>query len=121
MSIDSAPDNASESDDPPKGGAMTAATDLDATDEDRAALAPIAAANRVLASDDRGVPEGFVSGLFTHAMAEDLMRYDPRQLAELAAEAAWSLLATRQPGRGYRIGVICCGALTPLPAPPGNP
>jgi glutamate dehydrogenase len=78
--------------------AMTAAIDLDATDEERAALALIAAANRILASDDRGVPEGFVSGLFTHAVPEDLMCYEARQLAELAA-AAWSLLATRRPGQ----------------------
>src|SRR5215510_11814336 len=51
-----------------------AAADLPGTDEERAEAA-----------------------LFAHAVPEDLMRYDPRQLAELAANA-WSLLAVRKPG-----------------------
>src|SRR5262249_19535858 len=57
----------------------------------------IAAAGNILRSDNREVPEDFIAALFAHAVPEDLMRYDPRQLAELAANA-WSLLAVRKPG-----------------------
>ena len=47
--------------------------------------------------DHRDVPADFVAGIFARAVPEDLMRYDARQLAELAADA-WSLLAVRKPG-----------------------
>ena len=74
-----------------------AAADLPGTDEERAEAALIAAAGNFLRSDNREVPEDFIVALFAHAVPEDLMRYDPRQLAELAANA-WSLLAVRKPG-----------------------
>src|SRR6516164_3471629 len=74
-----------------------AAADLPGTDEERAEAALIAAAGNILRSDNREVPEDFVAALFAYAVPEDLMRYDPRQLAELAANA-WSLLAVRKPG-----------------------
>jgi len=71
-----------------------AAVDLSGTDEERAEAALIAAAGKILRSGNRDVPEDFVAALFAHAVPEDLMRYDPRQLAELAADA-WALLAMR--------------------------
>src|SRR5215475_10338789 len=74
-----------------------AAVDLSGTDEERAEAALIAAAGKILRSGNRDVPEDFVAALFAHAVPEDLMRYDPRQLAELAADA-WALLAMRKPG-----------------------
>src|SRR5215472_792061 len=74
-----------------------AAADRPGTDEERAEAALIAAAGNILRSDNREVPEDFVAALFAYAFPEDLMRYDPRQLAELAANA-WSLLAVRKPG-----------------------
>ncbi len=74
-----------------------AAADLPGSDEERAEAALIAAAGKILRSDNREVPEDFVAALFDYAVPEDLLRYDPRQLAELAADA-WSLLAVRKPG-----------------------
>src|SRR6201987_2766841 len=74
-----------------------AAPDLPGTDEGRAETALIAAAGKIRRSENREVPEDFVAALFAHAVPEDLLRYDPRQLAELAADA-WSLLAVRKPG-----------------------
>jgi glutamate dehydrogenase len=80
----------------PRNNAMAAA-DRPGTDEERAEAALIAAAGKILRSGNRDVPEDFIVGLFAHAVPEDLMRYDPRQLAELAADA-WALLAVRKPG-----------------------
>src|SRR5262249_12904181 len=74
-----------------------AAADLSSTDEERAEAGLIAGAGNILRRDNREVPEDFIAALFAHAVPEDLMRYDPRQLAELAANA-WSLLAVRKPG-----------------------
>src|SRR5262245_40128263 len=73
------------------------AADLPGTDEERAEAALIAAAAKILHNGDQEVPDDFIAGLFGHAEPEDLLRYDPRQLAELAADA-WSLLAVRKPG-----------------------
>ncbi len=73
------------------------AAELSGTDEERAEAALIAAAAKILRSDNREIPPDFIAGLFAYAVPEDLMRYDPRQLAELAADA-WSLLAVRTPG-----------------------
>ncbi len=70
---------------------------LPGTDEERAAQALIAAAGKVLGGKHRDVPEGFVAALFSRAVPEDLMRYDARELAELAADA-WAFLADRKPG-----------------------
>jgi glutamate dehydrogenase len=74
-----------------------AAADLPGSDEQRAEAALIAAAGKILRSSHREVPEDFVAALFAHAVPEDLMRYDPRQLADLAADA-WTLLSVRKPG-----------------------
>src|SRR5258708_23204654 len=74
-----------------------AAADLPGTDEERAEAALIAAAGKILRSGNRDVPEDFVVPRFHHVVPEDLMRYDPRQLAKLAA-AAWTMLAVRKPG-----------------------
>jgi glutamate dehydrogenase len=73
------------------------AAELPGTDEEHAEAALIAAAANILRSGNREVPDDFIAGLFAYAVPEDLMRYDPRQLAELAADA-WSLLAVRKPG-----------------------
>src|SRR5258707_13842414 len=73
------------------------AADLPGTDEERAEAALIAAAAKILRAGHREIPEDFVAGIFAHAAPEDLLRYDPRQLAELAADA-WSLLAVGKPG-----------------------
>ena len=67
------------------------------TDEERAEAALIAAVGNVLRSNNREVPEDFVAGLFAHAVVEDLIRYDPHQLAELAS-SFWRFLAERKPG-----------------------
>src|SRR5262249_41668097 len=82
--------------DAPRDNVM-AAVDLSGTDEERAEAALIAAAGKILRSGNRDVPEDFVVALFAHAVPADLLRYDPRQLAELAADA-WGLLAVRKPG-----------------------
>ena len=71
--------------------------DFSPPDEQRAEQALIAAAARLLRNGARNVPEDFVACLFSHAVPEDLMHYDPRQLAGLAADA-WALLAVREPG-----------------------
>ena len=74
-----------------------AAADLPGSDEERAEAALIAAAGQLLGNSHREIPADFVAEIFAHAVPEDLLRYDPRQLAELAADA-WSLLAVRKPG-----------------------
>jgi glutamate dehydrogenase len=71
--------------------------ELPGTDEEHAEEALIAAVASILGRDHREVPEDFITGLFGLAAPEDIMRYDPRQLAGLAANA-WSLLAVRKPG-----------------------
>jgi glutamate dehydrogenase len=67
------------------------------TDEERAAAALIVAAGKILRSNNREVPEDFFAGLFAHAVVEELIRYDPHQLAELAS-SLWRFLAERKPG-----------------------
>jgi glutamate dehydrogenase len=66
-------------------------------DEQRGEQALIAAAARLLRNGSPDIPEDFVACLFSHAVPEDLMHYDPRQLAGLAADA-WALLAVRAVG-----------------------
>ena len=70
---------------------------LSAGDEESAAQALIAAAGKVLAEDRRDVPSDFIARLFDRAEADDLMRYDAREIAALAADA-WDLLSVRKPG-----------------------
>ncbi len=82
---------------------MLAAEDLAMTDaiahsdEERAAHELLAAAAKVLADDRHEVPAEFVTLLFERAVPEDLMRYDAREIAVLAAEA-WTLFGERKPG-----------------------
>src|ERR1700730_1129817 len=71
--------------------------DLPGIDEERAEQARIAASGKIVRSDNSAAPEGFVAGLFARAVPEDVMRYDAREVSELAADA-WALLATRKPG-----------------------
>src|SRR6516165_3890969 len=73
------------------------ATELSGADEERAEEALIAAAARLLESAASEIPSDFTAALFSHAAPEDLMHYDPRQLAALA-RAAWALLVLRKPG-----------------------
>jgi glutamate dehydrogenase len=81
-------------------------------DERHATGALIAAAERHVHSEHPEIPEDFVAALFGRAVAEDLMHYDPRQLAALAV-SAWSLLAARKTGSPlFR--------LEGLAAPPGS-
>src|SRR5215217_963709 len=68
---------------------------LTANDEERAEAALISAAAKLASFD--GTPPDFVGALFAHAPPEDLLRYDPAQLAALA-QNAWSFLAARKPG-----------------------
>src|SRR5262249_39234230 len=68
---------------------------VEMSDEERGEAALIAAAAKLASSG--GTPIDFVTGLFAHAPPEDLLRYDPAQLAALA-EDAWSFLALRKPG-----------------------
>jgi glutamate dehydrogenase len=68
---------------------------VEMNDEERGEVALIAAAARLAGAS--GTPAEFVEGLFAHAPPEDLLRYDPAQLAALA-EDAWSFLAVRKSG-----------------------
>ncbi|HEX6213607.1 MAG TPA: hypothetical protein VFZ38_02250, partial [Vicinamibacterales bacterium] len=66
-------------------------------EEEHAALALLAAAGRILADTRSDVPPEFVTGLFARAVPEDLMSYDAREIAKLAARA-WELFVERKPG-----------------------
>jgi glutamate dehydrogenase len=78
-------------------------------DERHAEEALIAAAEKLVRGAKADIPDDFVAALFAHAVPEDLMHYDARQLAVLAA-ATWSLLAVRRTGTPLiRLG-------TPVPA-----
>jgi glutamate dehydrogenase len=78
-----------------QGNAMVA--ELSGVDEQRAEQALIAAAGRLLRNAAPDIPEDFIVSLLSQAVPEDLMHYDPRQLAALAADA-WLLLAVRTTG-----------------------
>ncbi len=67
---------------------------LAGADESRAARALIAQA----APQARDVPVDFTTSLFGRAAPEDLLRYQPEELAQFAQQA-WSFLAQRAPGR----------------------
>ena len=60
--------------------------------EERAARARIGAAGKLLRTDKGGAPDDFATLLFGHAAPEDLVGYEPAQLAALAREA-WTFLA----------------------------
>ena len=66
------------------------------TEEERSARRLIEQAGALL-SGHGGTPPGFLDRLFVHAAPEDLIGYQPAELASLA-EAAWEFLAIRKPG-----------------------
>jgi glutamate dehydrogenase len=66
-------------------------------DQERGAELLIAAAGALLSGQNPAIPKDFVSGLFGRAPAEDLIRYDGRELAALA-QSAWDYLSERTPG-----------------------
>ena len=67
------------------------------SDEDRAARRLIEQAGTILNGLRGDMPESFAAMLFAGAPPEDLIRYEARELAELA-EAAWLFLQQRKPG-----------------------
>jgi glutamate dehydrogenase len=67
------------------------------TDEEHSAALLVAAAEALLTAQNPTVPADFVAGLFDRAAAEDVNRYDGREISALA-ESAWNLLAERHPG-----------------------
>src|SRR5689334_19588179 len=62
-------------------------------DGDDAARRLIAAAGPLLGKD---TPQNFAELLFARTAPEDLLRYEPRDLARLA-QAAWEFLSERKP------------------------
>src|SRR5947209_3822632 len=70
---------------------------LSGTAEERAAATLIVAAAALLGGKQDGPPEEFVTDLFSHAVPEDLLRYQARDVAAVAA-SVWSFLASRKPG-----------------------
>jgi glutamate dehydrogenase len=66
------------------------------TDEGRAAQGLIEQAEALVSQCRQGIPPGFVAELFGRTASEDLVRYQPDELA-LLAEQAFALLAVRQP------------------------
>ena len=74
------------------------APELLADSDDRAVQALVAAADDVLRATHADIPQEFIAELFSRAAMEDILRYQPRDLAVLA-QSAWSLLSEpRQPG-----------------------
>ena len=65
------------------------------SDEERAARRLIEQAGSILKGLRGGIPESFAAVMFAGATAEDLVRYEPRELADLA-EAAWLFLQERK-------------------------
>jgi glutamate dehydrogenase len=67
------------------------------SDEDRAARRLVEQAQIIIKSVRGDVPDSFQPLMFAGVPAEDLVRYEARELAELA-EAAWQFLQQRKPG-----------------------
>src|ERR1041385_4996694 len=67
------------------------------SDEDRAVRRLIEQAGIIIKSARGDLPESFPPLMFAGVPAEDLARYEARELAELA-EAAWQFLQQRKPG-----------------------
>jgi glutamate dehydrogenase len=67
------------------------------SDEERAARRLIEQAGTILKGLRGDMPESFAALLFAGVSPEDLVRYEPRELAELA-EGAWLFLQQRKPG-----------------------
>jgi glutamate dehydrogenase len=75
---------------------MTASSLL-GTDEELAGRRLIAQMGTILFGARPDMPAGFATALFGRAALEDLLRYEPHDLASLA-EQAWDFLQTRRPG-----------------------
>jgi glutamate dehydrogenase len=67
------------------------------SEEERIARRLIEQAGTILKGLRGGIPESFAALLYAGAVPEDLVRYEPRELADLA-EASWLFLAERKPG-----------------------
>src|ERR1044071_2939532 len=67
------------------------------SDEERAARRLIEQAGPILKGLRGDMPESFAPLMFAGVSPEDLVRYEARELADLA-EAAWLFLAERKPG-----------------------
>src|SRR5947209_4670569 len=67
------------------------------SDEDRAVRRLVEQAQIIIKSSRGDVPDSFLSLMFAGVPAEDLARYEARELAELA-EAAWQFLQQRKAG-----------------------
>src|SRR5688500_11055674 len=67
------------------------------SDDERAARRLIEQAGTILKGLRGDMPESFAPLMFAGASPEDLVRYEARELADLA-EAAWLFLAERKPG-----------------------
>jgi glutamate dehydrogenase len=67
------------------------------SDDQRAARARIEDAVTALCTVRTDIPASFVTGLFGSVVPEDVLRYEPGDLARLA-ESAWGFLAERKPG-----------------------
>src|SRR5262245_6165686 len=67
------------------------------TEEERAGRRLIEQMSTILTGLRDDMPDGFAEALFAHAAPEDLLAYEPRELAALAEEA-WSFLSDRKPG-----------------------
>jgi glutamate dehydrogenase len=73
------------------------------TEEARGARRMIEQAGTILTGLHGDMPENFAAQLFSRAAPEDLVRYEPRELATLAEEA-WLFLKERKPGApGVRV------------------
>jgi len=86
---------------PPQGGpgaepAPVAAAPADDTGNEAAARRLLAEAGVVLQSRAANAPPDFVARLFALAAPEDLVRYEPAELAEIAA-GTWRFLGERKP------------------------
>src|SRR5947209_6324624 len=85
--------------------------------QEQAAAALIEAAAAQLPAGPSGVPSDFIVALFSRAVAEDLLRYTPADLAALAA-AAWEFIAARKQGtpkvRCEPTPTAAAGALTDI-------
>ena len=66
-------------------------------DEERAARRLLEQAGTILKGLRGDMPESFATLLFARVSPEDIVRYEPREIAELA-EAAWLFLQERKPG-----------------------
>jgi glutamate dehydrogenase len=77
--------------------ARDAQAGLETREFERAGVALLDAAAASLAARRTDIPSDFFADLFDHALAEDLARYRPEQLAAIA-EQAWAFLLDRAPG-----------------------